>query len=97
MRKTPDPNYKSQIAIQIYDRIIEQFGVIAGIHIAPNRMKRIPIDRTDLSDSLIEELIRRSDEYEELLRNAGIIKSYHGIGAYRYDSKFIYVYVYRTQ
>lgn len=80
----------------IFDRLIESFGVLKGINIAVSRMGRIPVDRRDLSDSMINELVLKSEEFEELLKLAGILKKYHGIGAFRWDKDFIYVYVYRV-
>lgn len=90
------PNYKNEVANQIFDRIIETFGIIKGINVAASRMERIPVDRAEISDMMITELINRSDEFEELLKAAGILKKRHGIGAFRFDKKFIYVYVYRV-
>jgi len=90
------PNYDSRVAVAMFDKIIEQFGVLEGMFIAASQMKRIPVDRRDISDMMLQELVRRSDEFEELLKNAGILKHYHGIGAFRWDAKMIYVYVYRT-
>ncbi len=72
------PNYQNEVANQIFDRIIETFGIIKGINVAASRMERIPVDRAEISDTMITELINRSDEFEELLKAAGILKNVMG-------------------
>lgn len=91
------PNYNREAAVRIFDRLIESFGVIKGINITVSKMQRIPIDRMGVSEVILDELIRRSDEFEEMLHLAGILKPYHGIGAYRWDEHYIYVYVYHAE